>query len=70
MIDKRRQYQRSILQKHVIQLTLRRQESVIRSYSLQECDVIRIFKLRGKPSSSVQFENNNDVTLSVINMNR
>ena len=34
---------------------------------LHGCDVIRIFKLT--PRSSMQFENENDVTPSVINMN-
>ena len=47
---------------------------MICSYLLHGCDVIRNFKLcieeRGKPSSSVQFENENDVTPSVINKNR
>ena len=46
---------------HMI-LTLRRYESVICWYLLHGCDVIRIFRL--------QFENENDVTPSVINKNR
>ena len=48
---------------------------MICSYLLHRCDVIRIFKtvyrrMRRKPISSVQFENENDVTPSVVNMNR
>ena len=48
------------------------------SYLLHGCDVIRIFKpciedpdsrRRRKPGSFVQFENENDVTSGVINMN-
>ena len=47
---------------------------MICSYLLHGCDVIRIFKLQRrmvrKPSTSVKFENENDVTPSVVSINR